>query len=415
MKTTPPPAGPAPVGPAPAGPAPRRKRLIVAAIWALAGLSVAASLAGILLTAGARPGPPARAVGTGEPGITAATAQLLQLDNLPVPLDAAPDFTLTDQHSKPVALSQYRGKAVVLSFNDDECEDLCTLLAQDVAQANHDLGSNAANVVFLSVNANTAHPAVEEVRSWTEDHGLGAEPNWVFGTGTPAQLTAVASSYHVPVGIDPATHDVVHGSELFFIDPAGKEAAIGQFGTASANTALFARGMAQMALDLVPGHAGTSVGGPAPSGTAAAEPAALGQPAPGFTLPGLDSAATRTSLETTKGKYRVVNFWSGTCSACVTEMPRLQQAHQDLGSSVAFIGIDVADPAGPAAALAARSGATYPLLADTSGSTAGAYQIPGLPFTAIIAPDGTLLVRHPGTFTAEQLEYILHTLQNNPD
>jgi peroxiredoxin len=95
-------------------------------------------------------------------------------------------------------------------------------------------------------------------------------------------------------------------------------------------------------------------------------------------------------------------------------MPELQKAHADLGSSVAFLGVDVADPAAPAAAMAAKNGTSYPLLADTHGTTAGAYQVPGLPFTAIIAPDGTLAVRHPGPFSAEQLEYVLHTLENAP-
>lgn len=397
-------------------PATNRRRLIAAAIWAIAGLAIAASVAGIFLVAPSKPGTTAAtpASVTVEPGIDAATARLLQLDVLHPPLDNAPDFTLTAQDGKPVSLSQYRGKSVVLSFNDDQCQDLCTLLAQDVTEANRDLGAAAADVVFLSINANTAHPAVGDVKAWTEDHGLASETNWVFGTGTPDQLTAVAAKYHVPIGVDPQTHDVVHGSELFFINPAGKEAAIGQFGTESANTALFAHGMAQMAVDLVPGRPGATVGGPASSSATAAKPAELGQAAPGFTLPRLGNPGTRTSLDGTKGKYTVVNFWASTCTACTQEMPDLQQAHQDLGSSTAFLGIDVADPASPATALAARSGTTYPLLADTNGTTAGAYQISGLPFTAIIAPDGTLLVRHPGTFTAEQLEYVLHTLENNP-
>jgi peroxiredoxin len=402
--------------PPPTGAAPLRNRLIAAGIWAVAGLTIAVSLAGILLMAPPRPGTTAGTAAsvTAEPGINVATAQLLQLDVLHAPLDTAPDFTLTGQNGTQVSLSQYRGKSVVLSFNDDQCQDLCTLLAQDVTEANHDLGAAAADVVFLSVNANTAHPAVADVKAWTQDHGLASEPNWVFGTGTPAQLKAVADKYHEPLGINPETHDVIHGSELFFINPAGKEAAIGQFGTESANTALFAHGMAQTAADLVPGRAGTPVGGPTPSGGTAAKPAALGQPAPGFTLPTLDKTGTPTSLNGTKGKYTVLNFWASTCTACTQELPALQQAHQDLGSSTAFLGIDVADPAGPATDLAARSHISYPLLADTSGATAGAYQIPGLPFTAIIGPDGTLLLRHPGTFTTEQLEYILHTLEDNP-
>lgn len=332
----------------------------------------------------------------------------------PPPLDSAPDFTLTDQHGKNVSLSQYRGKSVVLSFNDDKCEDLCTLLAQDVTAANTDLGPAASDVVFLSVNANPLHTTVQDVKTWTEGHGLASAPNWIFGTGTPEQLSSVAANYHVPVSVDPKTGEVVHGSELFFIDPTGKESAIGQFGTGSANTALFAQAMAQTAADLLPGRAGAPVGGPVPSGNAAVGRATLGQPAPPFTLPMLADPGTQFSVDKTKGQYTVVNFWASTCGACVSEMPEIQQVHRDLGGSVAFLGIDVADPAGPAASLAASSGTSYPLLTDTNGATAGAYQIPGLPFTAIIAPDGTLVVRHPGTFSAEQLEYVLHTLTNAP-
>jgi len=381
--------------------------------WAAAGLAITVCLAGIFLAA-LRPD---SATGSGsstaaQPAMGSAAAELLQLDVQSTPLDLAPDFTLTDQHGKNVSLSQYRGKSVVLSFNDDECEDLCTLLAQDVAAANTDLGSAATDVVFLSVNANPLHTAVQDVKAWTDGHGLASAPNWVYGTGTPGQLSDVAASYHVPVTVDPKTGEVVHGSELFFIDPAGKEAAIGQFGSGSANTALFAHAMAQTAADLLPGRAGQSVGGPAPSANAG--PSALGQPAPAFTLPGLADPGTQHSLDGAKGKYTVVNFWASTCSACVGELPELQKAHTDLGSSVAFLGIDVADPAAPASALAAKNGTSYPLLADTHGTTAGAYQIPGLPFTAIIAPDGTLAVRHPGTFSAEQLEYVLHTLTNAP-
>lgn len=393
-------------------PADRRHRRATAVAWVAAGLAVAVSLAGIFLAAlrpesATRPGSPAA-----QPPMNSAAAELLQLDVLSAPLDTAPDFSLTDQNGKIVSLSQYRGKSVVLSFNDDECEDLCTLLAQDVAAANTDLGTAATDVVFLSVNANPTHTAVRDVKAWTDGHGLASAPNWVFGTGTPAQLSTVAANYHVPVSVDPKTGEVVHGSQLFFIDPAGKEAAIGQFGTGSANTALFAQAMAQTAADQLPGRAGRPVGGPAPSADAPAGPAALGQPAPAFTLPGLTDTETQQSLDGAKGKYTVVNFWASTCTACAGEMPELQKAHTDLGSSVAFLGIDVADPAPLAAALAAKNGTSYPLLADTNGITAGAYQIPGLPFTAIIAPDGTLAVRHPGTFSAEELEYVLHTLTN---
>ena len=394
------------------GSTPRAHRRVTILLWTAAGLAVALSLAAIVAIAA--PHPPA-ATGTSgttpaEPGIGPAASALLQLDILPPPQDSAPDFALTDQHARPTSIAAYRGKAVVLSFNDDVCRDLCTLLAQDVAAADADLGAAAKNVVFLSVNVNPLHTSVKDVKTWTDSHGLGGTANWVFATGTARQLARAADQFHVPVTLDPKTHEVVHGTELFFIDPAGKEVALGQFGTQSANTALFAHAMAQMAVDLLPRGARSPVAGP--SDSAAPGTVALNNPAPGFTLPQLNNPASDVSLARTRGKYTVVNFWASTCSVCLREMPDLQTAHRTLGDSVRFVGIDVADPAGPAAAFAKRSGVTYPLLAEANGTAAGA-RIPGLPFTAIIGPDGTLLVRHPGTFSAEQLEYIIQTLQHS--
>ena len=388
---------------------PRRHGRATTVAWAGAGLVVAVGLAAIVAIG--LPHAPATTGTTAEPGIDAAATDLLQLDVLSPPALAAPDFALTDQHGHPTSVSRLRGKAVVLSFDDDECQDLCTLLAQDVATANTDLGAAAKDVVFLSVNANPLHTAVSDVASWTDSHGLGGADNWVFATGTAAQLAQVADSYHVSVTVDPKTQEVTHGTELFFIDPTGREVAIGQFGTGSASTASFAHAMAQMAMDLLPAGRRTPVAGP--TGTTGTGTATLNAPAPPLTLPVLGEPSTRVSLAGTHGSYTVVNFWASTCSACVEEMPALEQAHQALGGSVAFLGVDVADPAGAATAFARTSGVTYPLVADANGTAAGTYRVPGLPFTAIIGPDGTLLVRHPGTFTAEQLEYVVRSLQQS--
>ncbi|MDO8108028.1 redoxin domain-containing protein [Isoptericola sp. b441] len=389
-----------------------RARRGMALIWAAVGLTVALAVGLVVAMSMSQPRAAALAqppAAPHPPGIDTATADLLQLDVLPPPALTAPDLALRDQHGHRVSLSSLHGKAVVLSFNDDECPDLCTLLAQDVVAADADLGDAAGKVVFLSVNANPGHTAVADVASWSRAHGLGDIPNWRFVTGTPAQLKRVADSYHVNVSVDPGTGEVVHGTELFFIDPQGREVAIGEFGTAAANTASFAHGMAQMAVDLLPKGERSPVGGPTPSGGTAA--AAVGDPAPALRLPGL-TAGTTTSIGGTPGKYTVVNFWSSTCTACVQEMPALEKAHRDLGDAVSVLGVDVADP-GDARGFARTAGVTYPLLSDAAGTAAGAYRLPGLPFTAIIGPDGTLLVRHAGTFTSEQLEYVMSTLRGS--
>ena len=154
-------------------------------VWASAGFILVAAL--VLIVAMGLPHSTAASQAMVEPGINAAAADLLQLDILPPPADAAPAFTLTDQHGQQVSLSQYRGKSVVLTFDDDECTDLCTLLAQDIVDADKDLGASAKDVVFLGVNVNPFHTGVSDVAAWSDQHGLHGSANWEFVTGSKTQ------------------------------------------------------------------------------------------------------------------------------------------------------------------------------------------------------------------------------------
>lgn len=342
-----------------------------------------------------------------EPGINAASASLLQLDVLPARARvAAPGFSLTDQAGHPMSLSQFRGRAVVLSFNDDRCVDLCTLLAQDIVAADRDLGRAARDVAFVAVNANPFYPQVRYVRSWSDAHGLGREPNWWFATAAVPQLHSIWKRYGVEVQLDRQARTVVHSTQLYFIDPAGSEVAIGSFGTNAANTSLYGHAMAQMAADLLPAAGRPAVAGPvAPA--PGSESAAIGGQAPAFALPALGEIGRTVSSASLRGRYAVLDFWASTCTACASELPHVEAAYEDLGRSVAFVGIDVSDQAAPALRLARRAGLTYPLAADTSGQVAGEYRVSGLPFTVILAPDGTVVTRHPGALSTEQLEYVL--------
>jgi cytochrome oxidase Cu insertion factor (SCO1/SenC/PrrC family)/thiol-disulfide isomerase/thioredoxin len=379
----------------------RRPPLLFAAL----GTAIAASLAVVLFVGvGTRSGPNDVA-----PGINGPSAYLLRLDVLGAGGAPAPNFTLNDQAGRAVSLAQFRGKSVVLSFNDDRCTDICTLLAQDVVAADRDLGPAARDVVFLSVNANPYYPGVGAVRAWTDEHGLGRVANWVFSTGSPAALRAVWKRYGVEVEQFAATRTVVHSTELYFIGSSGRQLAIGSFGTAAADTAVFAHALAQMADDDLPPSEQVQVAGP--SALAANEDSgAIGARVPSFSLPVLGHGRRSLDSSALAGRYSVLDFWSSTCTACFREMPALEQAYKDLGSRVNFVGVDVADNARRAAAFARRLGVSYPLVSDTSGAVAARFQIPDLPFTVIVSPGGYLEALHPGTLTTEQLEYVVENL-----
>ncbi|UAJ78903.1 redoxin domain-containing protein [Leifsonia sp. ZF2019] len=384
---------------------PRRHRtwpLIAAATVVLAGFAA-------VLVAAAQPSSPGSAAPASpptEPGISTAAASLLQLDPLGTAASKAPDYTLTDQRGRTITPSTFRGRSVVLTFNDDECQDLCTLLAQDVALADRDLGPAASRIAFVSINANPYHPAISDVASWTDSHGVGGDANWYFGTGSPATLAAVARAYGVPIELDAAHQSVVHGTEIFFIGPDGAERALGQFGTDSASTAPFAHTMAQEAVDLLPASQRRPVAGSATVDLATGDTGIGTRPKP-FSLPALTGSGRVTP---TTGHYTVLNFWASTCTACVGELADLQKVSAEFAGRADLIGIDVSDDAAAARATTRQAGTGYPLAVDANGSVAGAYRISGLPYTVILDPTGQVVIRHPGAFTAEQLEYILDSL-----
>lgn len=387
-------------------PATSSRRIEPWLLWTIVGTAIAVVVA-VVLILGSAPQTSAHADDV-APGLDRRTATLLEYDPLTDVSVTAPSFRLTDQSGSPMTLADFRGEPVVLSFNDDQCDDLCTLLAEDVQVADRDLGRAKAKIAFVSINANPYYPASATVAQWDDQHGLGHLSNWHFGTSDPATLVALAKSYGVPIGLDAKDRTVTHGAEIFFIDAAGKERAIGQFGTESADTALFGHAMAQAADDLLPASERTTVAGsgvPAPTSDGAPVGAT---PAP-VSVPSLSGQGT-VGTKADRGKYTVVDFWSSTCTACIRGIPAMESEYRAVGSQVDFVGVDVSDLAGSGRSFATRYGATFPLGSDRRGSTAGRFAVTGLPYTVILSPTGEVLVRHPGAFTTEQLDYLLRTL-----
>jgi cytochrome oxidase Cu insertion factor (SCO1/SenC/PrrC family)/thiol-disulfide isomerase/thioredoxin len=386
-------------------PAPESLRTRVGWLPVLLGVAGLAIIAMIVYAANAGIG--AGAAQTSLP-ISNQMSNILEVNPLMTLGTPAPAFSLTDQNGVKETLSSFAGKSVILTFGDDKCTDLCTLLAEDVLAADRDLGAGKGNVEFVSINANSYFPTVAATKAWTDSHGLSHTPNWHFLTGSPTVLHRLAKNYGVEVDLDQNARTITHGAEMFFISPTGDEEQIGDFGTESANTAEFSHSMAQLATEMLPAGEHGTVGGL--SGTAAASvDTSIGGTPPPIELPTLGQG-TPVTTSAYRGHYLALNFWSPTCSLCVHELPAIQHAKQNLGSSATIIGIDVSDPGGAGTAFAARLGATYPMLADAQGTAAAQYEIPGLPYTVILDPNGTVVVRHPGQMTAEQLEYVLKTL-----
>src|SRR5260370_26953126 len=111
----------------------------------------------------------------------------------------APDFTLTDQFGKRVSLRSFRGRAVILAFNDSQCTTVCPLTTQAMVQAKRLLGPAGTGVQLLGVNANPQATQVSDVRAYSSSHEMMSE--WHFLTAPLPQLKHVWDAYHVRVEV----------------------------------------------------------------------------------------------------------------------------------------------------------------------------------------------------------------------
>ena len=162
----------------------------------------------------------------------------------------APNFTLTDQFDKPVSLSTFRGKVVMLAFNDSECTTICPLTTTAMVDAKRMLGSSGSKVALLGIDANPHATSVKDVRSYSELHGMTHA--WEFGTATRTHLEQVWKAYHIDVEINAGQID--HTPALYLISPQGKLERLYLTQMSYSSVTQEAQILAHEASRLLPGH-----------------------------------------------------------------------------------------------------------------------------------------------------------------
>jgi cytochrome oxidase Cu insertion factor (SCO1/SenC/PrrC family) len=134
----------------------------------------------------------------------------------------APAFSLQSQTGASWSLADAKGKVVVLTFFNAECDDICPVLSQELLQADQLLGPRRrARVDFVVVNSDPLETSLTPTPPALTETGLTGAANVTFLDGSLTALSAVWKSYGVTVTLDNTTRVITHNDVLDFIDPAG--------------------------------------------------------------------------------------------------------------------------------------------------------------------------------------------------
>jgi cytochrome oxidase Cu insertion factor (SCO1/SenC/PrrC family) len=370
----------------------------------MAGIAVAAALAVAGCSSSASP---ASGSPSTVPSMSQASAAAMENPNLDTGTslggEPAPAVTLVNQFGQPMSLGQFRGRVVMLSFEDSECTTVCPLTTQSMVLAKELLGKAGESVQLLGVDANPDATKVADVMDYSRVHGMINQ--WDFLTGSLAQLKSVWKAYNVDVQIESGQID--HTPALYVIDQQGRLQKVYLTQMAYSSVTQSAQVLATEVASLLPSHPKLSsleslaaVPGQTPAATVSLPAAATGSAPAGTVTLG-------------PGKARLVVFfatWLSETSDLNAELTGLNSYAKAAASKhlPALTAVDetVTEPstATVTSYLHQLGTLSYPVALDETGRVADGYGVQDQPWLVLVNKSGKITWQHDGWVSLTALE-----------
>lgn len=132
----------------------------------------------------------------------------------------APNFHLTDQFGKPISLSQFSGKPVVVTFLYTHCTTVCPATAEKLRLVMQDLGSDASRVAIVAISVDPKGDTPTSVLNFSKIHGM--LNSWHYLIGSRNELAPVWTAYAIDAQSVTASTST-HTSALYVLDKQGRE------------------------------------------------------------------------------------------------------------------------------------------------------------------------------------------------
>ena len=156
----------------------------------------------------------------GSGSALAASAARLEAPGLLQPPRRAPQIALRNWNGKRVRLSDFRGKAVLLTFIYDHCPDTCPLIVEKLRQAQVKLGAGAHRLQVVAVSVDPRGDTRSTVGAFLAKHRMTGRMDYLIGSR--AELAPVWRAYDIGVQGTPESREVSHSALVYGITGRGE-------------------------------------------------------------------------------------------------------------------------------------------------------------------------------------------------
>ncbi len=130
------------------------------------------------------------------------------------------DFILLDRQSRPVELSRYRGKPLLVTFLYTACFQVCPTITRNLQKAVQNtvgvLGADRFNIISIGFNQPFDSPAA--LTNFATQYGIHL-PNWEFLSPAPAIVGDLTANFGFSYVATPAGFD--HINQVTLVDAEG--------------------------------------------------------------------------------------------------------------------------------------------------------------------------------------------------
>jgi protein SCO1/2 len=128
---------------------------------------------------------------------------------------------LRNYTGKPVDLTEFKGKAVLVTFIYTHCPDICPLIVSHMKTAQALLGPKAKDLQIIAVSTDPRGDNPKTVAAFLHAHGMTGKMDYLIGS--KAELGRVWKEWNIVAKPAKSGRDLVeHSAEIYGISASGK-------------------------------------------------------------------------------------------------------------------------------------------------------------------------------------------------